>query len=263
MFPLGATTSSTFNSLDINRNPMNIIRVLLEAAGLALTAITLFPRSMEAIPKAEVLEKLSQVPIFALVDQENGSLRSHFFVNPETIVSEFASYGITNQREAANLEVRPLNLANAYGYFENFNTNNPNQESAIKLIPDDRQIRVASGILRASGQNLEDVRALNIPLFVVTKVENGQAKWPTFTDENTGEPMIPFYLQKEDADTALATYRKTIVTDMNLSANVSVVALGVLVEVLLNTNTPEMDYVTIVPSQNSLDMANSMIRNLR
>jgi hypothetical protein len=242
---------------------MNISRILLGGLGVVLTSLTLWPKSVEALPESEVLNKLAEVPIFAILDRENNSLRSHFFVNPQTIVNQFAAYGISNQREAAKLEVRPLTLANVYQYFEAFNAKNPNQDSTIKIIPDDRQLNVATGILRAGGQDLQDIRALNVPLFVVTKVENGQAKWPPFTDQNSGQPIIPFYLQKEDADSALATYQKSIVTDENLSANVSVVALGVLVEVLLNSDTPEMSYVKIVPGQNSLDMANNMLRNRR
>jgi hypothetical protein len=236
----------------------------LIAVGTILSATLTFAPKTQALTEEEVFQKLESVPLFVL-GNNNGEFRNSFFFNPKQAEEQLALLQQqVNDTETQSLEVMPLSLRRFFEIITEAHANNPELPPPF-MVADEKERLAAQQIIQAQTPG-QDVSEIGIPLFFVayTNEDNGNISFPVFSETISRNPIVPFYMQKSDADNLVSLYRQNQVSLFgNNTAAKDTVKVQVISMPDLLSNMSEKDgifeFVEIVPSDASVQEYRSMI----
>jgi Tic22-like family len=233
-----------------------------------------------ALPESQVIEQLSDVPLFILTDQK-GAPFSQTIASPDDKTKQVMVYPFfVSQQDAQlrlnNLKTKQPDLAKvakvtpvSLGKVLQFALDNQKKKAnvGINIIPSKAQMDLAIAVLKQNGKIVDkggqfvtkEGKPFDIgtPLFYVAdaktggplglnvsvKEKNGQTKTDTF---------IPLYFDKQDLQTTLDGLKKQQ-PDLATTTRIDVWRLDDLVGTLLSSNDPSTGKLQLVPSKDSID----------
>lgn len=224
---------------------------------VAVSSLTMAsPQSALALTEQQIIDKLGNVPVFVILDQE-GQLLPTSIVNADdteipvpllfidsTEAEAFLEQGRAENPEAVgNAVVYPLPLSDFVDILEQ-----PEAiVDAVAYIPSAEAIEEAS--------QLEDQEVLGVPLFAAINAENNQF----FPSSNN---TIPLFFSLEDLQSELSSL---YTTDPSLEATIDVEVMSFqMVLRSMTSNDPEVDdlleLIQFVPSSATLQYIQSLPR---
>jgi hypothetical protein len=233
-----------------------------------------------ALPESQVIEQLSEVPLFVLTDQK-GAPFSRTFTNPNDKTKQITFFPFYVSQQDAQLSLDTLKSKQpevgkiarvtpvSLGKVIQFALENQKKKAnvSIEIIPSKAQMNSAIALLKQSGKIVDKGGQLatkegkpfdiGTPLFYVAdaktgapvgltasvKDKNGQTKTDTF---------IPLYFDKQDLQTTLDGLKKQQ-PNLATTTRIDVWSLTDLVGMLLNSNDPSTSKLQLVPSKDSFN----------
>ena len=208
----------------------------------------------QAIPEAQVIAKLQNVPVYVITDDKgtivqatNTSAKTQagktstgvFFSRQDA--QDFIDRSIKTQQPNLTklVKVTPVSLGEIYRR-QQANKNKP-QELNYIYVPTSKQSSAALAILNQSGQKLTQVN--DLPVFIATTIsKTGREEYLTF--ERNRQDIVPLFFSKE---TLQATIKKVYPNLINKS-KIQVVELNYLLAYMTKTADPVVKFFEFNPN---------------
>jgi nickel transport protein len=218
--------------------------------------------SAVALPDAQIVEKLQTVPVYTITDQQgaplvaaakngqnnNGSVAG-VFISQQDARNFIEQLKKENAQLAQTVRVVPVSLGEVYK-LEQANQNKP-QGLGFAFVPVQRQVDSALTLLRQGGQTIQQFNG--VPLFVATA---GKDEGYLTLQQGT-QQVIPFFFDKEQLQGMVDRFKQQK-PDMASTVKIKVVNLQGVIQALRSSNTPQMNNIVLVPSQESLAFLQSL-----
>lgn len=241
-----------------------LLRNAITAGTILLSTVLTFAPKVQALTEEEVFRKLESVPLFVL-GNDNGEFRNSFFFDPQQAEEQLALLQAQmSDAETQSLEVMPLSLRRFFEIITEAQSNNPELPPPF-MVADEEERLAAQALIQAQSPN-QEVEEIGIPLFFAAypDQENGNISFPVFAETISRNPIVPFYMQKSDADNLIALYNQN---EVNLFGNESTAKENLEIKVIsmpdLLSNLSEkngiFEFVEIVPSDESVEEYRNMI----
>jgi nickel transport protein len=218
-----------------------------------------------ALPEQDVIEKLTPIPVFTITNSEGSPLLAS--LNDENNSTSVAGVFISKQdadnfvRQLLNppngspnpnltdVQVTPVSLAEVY-QMEQQSQNNPEQSVVFDYVPNQSEVQSAEQVLQNNGEPTEFT---GVPLFLAT----GGADNGYLTIQQGEAQIIPLFFQKAQLETMLARLGQQQ-PDLAASVQIQVVNLQGVINLLLNSEDPQLNQIVLVPPQDSLEYIRSL-----
>jgi Tic22-like family len=226
---------------------MKLFRHCLSTIGLLgttfLGASLIGSSPAQAIPEAEVIAKLQNIPVYVITDAK-GTIIEAKPKSPEGTSASQVSTGVFFTEKDARtfieknvkpqkpelsrvLKVTPVSLGEIYRR-KQANKNRPEELNYV-YVPTAQQSTSALAILKRNGQNLTQINGL--PVFVATiKSKSGQDEYLTFQREN--REIVPIFF----SELALRASLRKVYPNLVAKVNVQVVDLNDLLGYMTSKN---------------------------
>ncbi len=242
--------------------------ILSLAGGSFVAPAFLGQMSAIALSEAEILKRMDTIPVFIITDQE-GNLLPAFIQDPNDkdkkrqFVSFFLNHkdaqAVVSKIKADNPEVGNKARITTISLGQAYRLKKDNSSKADKVVfsfqPMKQQVDFARSILEQDGQPAEKFNS--IPLFFLADSSNKSAP---LTIENGKEKFTPFYFNRQDVQGVLEQLKQQKPEVAN-SMRIQVTSLDNLLNVLLQGNAPDFQFVSLVPSRESLQFVNQQQKN--
>ncbi len=235
----------------------------LGAAGMmAAGPIAMHPA--EALTEAQVLERLSGIPVFTIADEKGNPLLATvpkeamkdpkaptqlllYFLNPDDAKAMMDRIKASNPEVGKNarLVVQSLNVA-----YDVIKKNEKNKDVAFQIVPSRTSLESARTILTAGGKAPERLPA--IPVFFAT---GGKDKQGLLTLEQDGKQFVPFFFEQKDLQGLLdraKQERQAAVVDTSIQVTSLFQVLDSMVTKGNNSN-PDAERFTFVPGRTAFE----------
>jgi nickel transport protein len=215
-----------------------------------------------ALPEAQVMEKLTPVPVFTVTDPQGAPLVAS--VPGEQNKAQSVAGVFISRKDAQafvdrlkkdkpdlaqNVQVVPVSLAQIYKLKQE-NQNKPDGLN-FAFIPAQQQVQAAQTLMGQSGQQQQQFQGT--PLFVARGgKDNGY-----LTVQENGQPIIPFFFDKEQLQGMVERFKQQK-PDLASTVRVEAVSLEGVLYTLQTSNNKELDNIVIVPSQEALSFLRSL-----
>ncbi len=218
-----------------------------------------------ALPEPEIVQKLNQVPVFFIADEQGNLITRSINVEGQeiNIAGIFMSQGDAQNffnklsesqpNIAAKVNVLPGLLGNLYRIVSQ-NQENLN-EVIFEFVPMQEQVRSAVALL--GGQNEDVEKFKGVPLFFATVKKDDREAYLT-----SDEGSIPLFFEKEHLDNLLKEFKQEkpeIASNMEISINV--VALEIVINQFQNNESELLSNMVLVPSKQSGQYIQSLQQN--
>ncbi|MDS3859682.1 Tic22 family protein [Thermosynechococcaceae cyanobacterium BACA0444] len=241
---------------------------------------------VQALPQEQVLQQLSNVPIFMITNAKGEPLTYSvpspadktkqvqvftFFISKQDAEATITSLKQQQPQIGNSAKVTPASLS---GALKAALDAQKNPTLGVDIVPSRVQLEKAIAMLKQSGDIQEKEGKLvtkdgqpfrtGTPLFYVADIksgnpiaieakvqENGQAKTMRF---------VPFYFDNTQLQTELDTARKTN-PDLAKNTNIRVVMLDMLVATLLSSNDPAVGQIQLVQTPDAIQAAVQLQRS--
>ncbi len=208
----------------------------------------------QAIPEAQVVAKLQNIPVYVLTDDKgtivhatNTSAKSParktstgvFFSRQDA--QTFIDRSIkTQQPDLTKLvKVTPVSLGEIYRRQQE-NKNKP-QELNYIYVPTAQQASAALALLNQSGQKLTQVN--DLPVFIATTTSKaGREEYLTF--ERNRQEIVPLFFSKETLQSTI----KKVYPNLASKVKIQVVELNYLLGYMTTTSDPVVNYFEFNPN---------------
>jgi hypothetical protein len=232
-----------------------------------------------ALPESQVIEQLSEVPLFVLTDQK-GAPFSRTLTNPNDKTKQvFLPFYVSQQDAQLSLDalktkqpeigkvarITPVSL----GKVIQFALENQKKKAnvGVEIIPSKAQMDSAIALLKKNGKIVDKGGQLatkegkpfdvGTPLFYVADVKTGApvgltASVKDKSGQTKTDTFIPLYFDKQDLQTTLDGMKKQK-PDLATTTRIDVWSLTDLVGMLLNSNDPSTSKLQLVPSKDSFN----------
>jgi nickel transport protein len=239
----------------------------LTKTGLAVTTILgstiLSVTQVFALPQAEVVEKLSPVPVFSITNDEGDPLlfqvgnnpnaaRMNVFVSPQD-AQNFVNTLKQQNPEAANTynNVTPFPLGQIY----QIAIENKDEENPIIFSFQPKQNEVNSAVTIAKRENPQVNEWKGVPLFLATFKQNGQEVYLP-----TEQGKIPLFFEKAGLQAEIDRLKQSQPEIGNL-VEIKVIRLEDLITAFHNEDDNSLRNMILVPSAESLQFIRSIAPN--
>ena len=210
-----------------------------------------------ALPQEKIVEKLQQVPVFAVLDDQGSPLvaagegDSKFtpvYINKQDATKELELLKTQKPEIAEKVQVAPLPLSEVYKLSESeqFKENDLN----FAYIPNKEAVDTAKTIISETGQ--EPYQG-GVPLFFISG-ENGQDL--VFFEQNS-QPVAPLFFDKAQLDSWIARVKEQQPEEAD-NLNTGVVLLENLIQNLKTSEDEMLENIVLVPSAESIEAAQSL-----
>ncbi len=242
--------------------------------GTAILGMSMIqPLSTLALPEAQVLEKLDNVPTFTIIDQEGkfvplqlnprGSQNRNpnspsiplVFINPQDATDTLESLTRKQPQLRNSLRVYPVKLSEIYQIFQE-SQQKKSQRPPVQIVPILPEVRSAATLLTAAGTQIEKPEDVGIPLFYA--VVGDKEEYMIRQDINN-QSYIPFYWQKQEVEKDIESYKKLNPEAAAQKITIKVTSLEQFVQTLRQNNNSAVEIMQIVPSAEQIDTANRLI----
>ena len=255
----------------------------LGLAGSLLMGMT-SPRSALALSEAEVMSRLTSVPVFTLVDDKGnpivGSVQDAnkeqqpvllFFLNHKDALQQLSFYQKEKPEDAKKAGIRLLSMKEV---LESFDKIKDKTKVIYSIEPNNTQLRTAVDLLKAEGQLVEKDGKLvtkngkafapDVPLFYpTTKGEDGRDRFLPLSVEEVvdgkkrSDSFVPFYMSKADLDRDL---QKLLKAPEQTKVEVKVLMFNAFLSHLYNAKTAQEAPFRLIPSDESSQFVNKLLQ---
>jgi Tic22-like family len=227
--------------------------------GLAATiGITFFAGAMsslppaQALPQDQIMQKLQEVPVFAITNTSGGILRersvnggktnffTRVFISFKDTQSFLDKLKKTAPDRAKSAKITAVPLSQIYQMQVDAKTKSENIN--FVFVPNDRQVKSALQIMKKPFQN--NASGYRVPLFVVAVKEKDKYLTPQLNN------LTPFFFEQEQAQQWLERVKKAN-PKIAAKAEIKVNDLQGFIEDLHSRNYPEQKQVVLVRSRES------------
>nr|WP_255552692.1 Tic22 family protein [[Phormidium] sp. ETS-05] len=221
------------------------------------------PKNMKALalPENQIIQKLSQIPVFTITNQQGSPLVASIsngnqntsvagvFISKKDADNFIQKLTETNPEMVNSVQVRTVSLADVY-QMERANPAQGAQQLAFDYVPVRQQVDSALAVLEANGQQVEQFNG--VPLFLAT---GGQGNG-YLTIQQGEQQVIPLFFNKEDLQGMLDRLRQQ---DPNLAqtVNIKVVNLRGLIKLLQESNDEQLNKIVLIPSRETIEYLQS------
>ncbi len=209
-----------------------------------------------ALPEAQVLQKLEQVPVFTVTDeggaplvasvknsQDKDTSVAGIFISQQDAQSFIDRLKTQNPELAKKVKVSPVSLADVYK-LEEANQNKPDGLH-FAYVPVQHQVETAVAVLKQGGQKVENFQG--VPLFVA---KAGKDKG-YLTIQQDNKQFIPFFFDKEQLQAMIDRFKKEK-PDLASTVEINVVTLQGVIDTLRKSDNQQLTQIVLFPSQESL-----------
>jgi hypothetical protein len=242
---------------------MNRLGIALGLVGSIILAAT----PLQALPDAQIIQKLQGVPVFALTDSD-GLLMTATSTTSKTAKGGafFTQNDAKNflqklQREnptlAKSLQVRPVALSEMY---KAQISTDPKQKVDIVYVPNQTQVNTALAVAKQTNPKLQ--RFDGVPLFVAVASTNGRQKGYLTSRTADKKTIISFFFDRDQLQPIIEQFKKEHPKQAN-TVEVQVTSLEALLETMRTKNDTIYSQIVINPSQEGLNVIKSLAQTGR
>ena len=242
------------------------------------------PRAAVALSEAEVMSRLTSVPVFTLVDDKGnpivGSVKDAqqkdqpvllFFLNHKDALEQLSTYQKAKPADAEKAGIRLLSMKEVLESYEKIKDKSkviysiePNAselQTAVSLLKNNGQLVVKDGKLLTKDGN---AFVPDVPLFFPTiKGPDGKPRFLPLTvqkevqGKKQTDAFIPFYLNKGDLDSDI---QELIKDNSKQNVQVQVLMFNTFLSHLYNAKAAKDVPFRIIPSDESSKFVNSLLQ---
>jgi len=213
----------------------------------------------EALTEAQVLERLSGVPVFAITDDKGAPLLGKvkeggdnqiflFFLNPNDAQSMLKQVQTSNPDLGKKARVVVRSMNDAYKVMRE----NKDKKISFQIIPSKSSIDSARTLLTTGGKAPEQLP--NVPVFFA--VSGNDPQDGLLTIEQQGKQFVPFFFEQNDLKSMIDNASKGQ-PNIAKTAKIQVTSLFQVLDSMVSTdkNKPsgEVEKFTFIPSRSAYE----------
>jgi hypothetical protein len=228
---------------------------------LAGSMMAVAPQAM-ALPKEQVVERLSHVPVFTLTDAQGSPLVAArpqgqqgppvagVFISRQDAEQFLENLRRNNRQLADSVRVTPVSLGEIY----ELALQNESQQNGLKFafVPMQQEVQTAMTLLRQGGQTIE--RFDGVPLFIA-RSQGQQGGYLTIQQNN--QQVVPLFFRRDELQAMLDRLRQQ---QPNLASqvNIQVTSLEGVIQTLQTQNTAELNQILLIPPRESIEYVRTL-----
>lgn len=210
---------------------------------------------VEAMTEAQVLERLSGVPVFTITDDKGAPLLATnkqagdsqillFFLNPNDAQSMLKQVQTTNPDLGKKARVIVRSMNDAYRVIKE----NKDKKLSFQIVPSKSSLESARALLTVNGKPPEQLP--NIPVFFAVGNTSGQEG--LLTIEQQGKQFVPFFFEQSDLKNMIDNAAKGQ-PNIAKNAKIQVANLFNVLDSMVTTDknkpSPDVEKFTFIPSR--------------
>jgi hypothetical protein len=226
--------------------------VLASLLGQGLSAL--------ALPEADIVKVLQQVPVFTVADAQGAPLIAvtkndqgkdvrvtGVFISQQDAQKFFQQLQKDKPDIASKVKVRPVSLAEVYKLAA-ANANKPNALD-FAYVPMPGEVDSAKKILSEGGKQYQG----GVPLFVA----RGGKEQGFLTIQQNNEQIIPFFFEKQQLQVMVDRFKKEK-PDMASTIKIEVVPLESMMATMKQSNDEMLTKIRLIPSEETIQFMQSL-----
>ncbi len=203
----------------------------------------------QAIPTAQILKKLQELPVFTLTDKTGSPLVDRDATNGTYtnayLSSKDAQAALQKMQQrkpelAKQLQIRPVSLSEMYKL-------KASKKVDVLFVPNQSQVTVARNLNQKNNTTLEKFEG--VPLFLGLA---GQQPGYLTINQNKKQ-IIPLFFEREQLEPYLETFKKNN-PSLADTTGIQVLSLEKFMNTLRSNNNPLYEKVTIMPSTEAVKL---------
>jgi len=233
----------------------------------SITAIALMATSAEALTEAQVLERLSGIPVFTLTDAAGAPLLGSvpkqpptpnkpsqvllFFLNPDDAQTTLNQIKKNNPALGGKARISISSMNNAYQIIKK---NQDKKEVGFQIVPTKASIDSARTILVSQGKPTDKLN--DVPIFFATGAKGKGKEEGLLTIEKGGKQFIPFFFYQKDLQKLIDKAKQqqpAIASSTKLQVASLSQVLGSMVTTKTNKPNADTERFTFVPSSSAIE----------
>ena len=233
------------------------IRLGLCSSALVGAFFGMMPDSL-ALPQAEIIKTLQQVPVFTVANEngsplvasgENDSRVAGVFISQQDAQEFVGRLKQENPELGQQVQVVALSLGRVYE-LDQQNESKPDGLD-FAFVPMEEEVESAMSLLQSRGQQVENFSG--VPLFIA---RGGNNEGYLMLERN-GQQQIPMFFEKNQLQQMVEQFKQSQ-PDQAQSVQIDVVTLQSMIQTLEEKNDEQLKQVVLVPSQESLQFLQSV-----
>ena len=217
-----------------------------------------------ALPQEQIVQKLQQVPVFTIADQNGAPLVASGDNNGRVtgvFISQQDAKAFVNRLKeekpelGQKVQVVALSLGEIYQLEQQQQNQQENQQQADSLnfayVPMEEQVQSALSVLQSQGEQVENFQG--VPLFIArSSQEQGY-----LTVQQNGQQMIPLFFEKQQLEGMIDQFKQNQ-PEKASSVEIDVITLEGMVQTLEEQDDQQLNQIVLVPSQESMQFIQSV-----
>jgi Tic22-like family len=242
---------------------MKRLGIALGLVGSTILAAT----PLQALPDAQIIQKLQGVPVFALTDSD-GLLMTATSTTSKTpkggaFMTQVDAKNFLQKLQRENptlakaLQVKTVALSEI---FKAQISTDPKQKVEMFFVPNQAQVSTALALAKQTNPKLQ--RFDGVPLFVATASTKGRQKGYLTSQTPDKKTIISFFFDRDQLQPVIDQFKKEHPQQAN-TVQVQVTTLESLLEIMRSKNDAIYSQFVINPSQEGLDVIKSLAQTGR
>lgn len=212
----------------------------------------------QAIPTAQILKKLQDLPVFTLTDKTGSPLMerdttngayTNAYLSPKDAQAALQKMRQRKPELVKQLQIRPVSLSEMYKL-------KASKKVDVLFVPTQSQVKAARDLTQSNNTTLEKFEG--VPLFLGLA---GQQPGYLTINQNKKQ-IIPLFFDRQQLEPYLETFKKNN-PDLADSAGIQVLSLEKFIDTLRSNNNPLYEKVTLMPSAEALELLRSSKATIR
>ena len=233
------------------------IRVGLVGGTMLSVLLGMTPDSL-AIPQAQIIQKLQQVPVFTVANQNGAPLVASgdddsrvagVFISQQDAQEFVTRLKRENPELGQQVQVVALTLGRVYQL--NQQTQGQPNSLDFAFVPMEEEVQAALTLLRQRGQQIDNFSG--VPLFIARGGENQGY----LMVEREGQQIIPMFFEKQQLQQMVEQFKQSK-PELAQSVRIDVVTLQSMLQTLEEKDDAQLNKVVLVPSRESLQFLQSV-----
>jgi nickel transport protein len=219
--------------------------------GLVSSSV-LMGTAAQAIPTAQILKKLQDLPVFTLTDKTGSPLiesdatkktYTNAYLSPKDAQAALQKMQQRKPELVKQLQIRPVSLGEMYKL-------KASKKVDVLFVPNQSQVKAARDLNQNSSTTLEKFEG--VPLFLGLA---GQQPGYLTINQNKKQ-IIPLFFDREQLEPYLEAFKKNnpMLAD---TAGIQVLSLEKFMDALRSNNNPLYEKVTLMPSAEAMQLLRS------
>lgn len=216
-----------------------------------------------ALTDEQVAERLRNVPVFTITDDQGAPLVSTpedgsedaapvagVFIDSTDAQNFLSSLRENNPELASSVQVVPVSLAEVYQLALSGQSSDRRLE--FTFIPNQEVVETAITLLQNTGEDVSSFEG--VPIFIARSSEDGDMGYLTI--QQGDQQVIPMFFTEEDLQ-AMLTRLEQLQPDLANTVSIQVINLEGLINTLERSDNPELEQILLVPPEESLEFIRS------